>query len=107
MLLLTCPACGVAAEETEFAPGGQAHIHRMGPGSGDAAFADYLFERRNPRGVHLERWRHALGCGKWFNLARDTLTLEIYGAYPARDPRPPEPVVAAIHARHPEWEFGA
>ena len=53
----------------------------MGPGSADDAFADYLFERRNPRGVHFERWRHAFGCGKWFHVARDTATLEIFGSY--------------------------
>jgi sarcosine oxidase subunit delta len=107
MLLLTCPSCGAAAEETEYAPGGQAHVRRMGPGSDDVAFADYLFERKNPRGPHLERWRHAYGCGKWFNLARDTLTLEVYGAYPADAAEPPEAVVAAIRARHPDWDFRA
>jgi sarcosine oxidase subunit delta len=99
MLLLTCPCCGVAGEETEFAPGGEAHISRAGPDSDDAAFADYLFERRNPRGVHFERWRHAYGCGKWFHLARDTMTLEVYGAYSAREPAPPEAILAAIRAR--------
>ena len=104
MLLLTCPACGVTAEETEFAPGGQAHLKRMGPGATDAAFADYLFERSNPRGVHFERWRHAFGCGKWFHLARDTATLEIFGAYSARDPAPPADLVAAIRARRPDWK---
>ena len=53
--------------------------------------ADYLFEAEEPAsGVHLERWRHAYGCGKWFNRARDTLTLEVYGAYPARASEPPE-----------------
>ncbi len=32
--------------------------------------ADYLFFRDNPKGVHLERWRHGFGCGQWFNVAR-------------------------------------
>ena len=32
MLLLTCPACGVTAEETEFAPGGEAHLKPCRPG---------------------------------------------------------------------------
>ncbi len=104
MLLLTCPACGVTAEETEFAPGGQAHLKRMGPGATDAAFADYLFERTNPRGVHFERWRHAFGCGKWFHVARDTATLEIFGGYSARDPAPPAESSTAIRARRPDWK---
>lgn len=103
MLLLTCPCCGVEAEETEFAPGGEAHLKRMGPGSGDEDFANYLFQRRNPRGVHLERWRHAFGCGKWFHVARDTATLEVFGSYPARTAAPPEEILTAIRARHPGW----
>jgi hypothetical protein len=31
MLVLTCPYCGVAADETELAPGGAAHLRRAGP----------------------------------------------------------------------------
>ncbi len=104
MLSLTCPCCGVEAEETEFAPGGEAHRKRQGPGSDDADFAAYLFERRNPRGVHFERWRHAYGCGKWFHVARDTATLEVFGAYPARAPAPPAPLIAAIRIRRPDWK---
>ena len=107
MLLLTCPSCGVTAEETEFAPGGQAHIRRMGPGSDDAAFADYLFERKNPRG----RAPRALA-------ARLRLRQVVQPRPRHPDPRglrrlsrprpePPEAVVAAIRARHPGWEFGA
>lgn len=103
MLLLTCPVCGVTGEETEFAPGGEAHITRFGPGSSDAAFRDYLFQRQNPRGVHLERWRHAFGCGKWFHAARCTETLEVFGTYLAQTHGPPEDIVAAIRAKRPDW----
>lgn len=84
MLLLTCPYCGVAAEETELEAGGVAHIKRAGPGSTDAEFEAYLFQRDNPKGAHFERWRHAMGCGKWFLAARDTLTMEVYGTYKAQ-----------------------
>ena len=66
MLLIDCPCCGVSGEETEFAAGGEAHLVRFGPGSSDEDFTSYLFDRKNPRGVHFERWRHAFGCGKWF-----------------------------------------
>ncbi|MCX7890267.1 MAG: sarcosine oxidase subunit delta [Rhodobacteraceae bacterium] len=104
MLTLTCPCCGVAAEETELAPGGQAHLRRFGPGSSDDDFTAYLFDRANPRGVHLERWRHAYGCGKWFLAARSTVTLEVFGTYPAQTREPPADVVARIRQRHPEWE---
>jgi sarcosine oxidase subunit delta len=104
MLLLICPNCGITAEETEFAAGGEAHLRRMGPGSSNGDFADYLFTRRNPCGVHFERWRHAFGCGKWFHVARDTATLEIFGSYAAQATAPPEELVAAIRARRPDWE---
>jgi sarcosine oxidase subunit delta len=105
MLILRCPCCGVDAEETELAPGGEAHIRRHGPGSDDGAFAGYLFQRRNPRGVHFERWRHAFGCGKWFHAARCTATLEVFGTYPAQVSAPPAEVLAAIAARRPGWDI--
>ncbi len=103
MLILTCPHCGIAADETELAPGGQAHLRREGPGSDDDAFEAYLFARTNPRGVHFERWRHAFGCGKWFLAARCTETLEVFGTYSPRCPGPPPGILAAIRARRPGW----
>ena len=96
MLSLSCPMCGVTAEETEFAPGGQAHLRRHGPGSSDAEFEEYMFLRDNPAGVHLERWRHAYGCGKWFIAARCTVTLRVFGTYPAQSHEPPAEIRRAI-----------
>lgn len=104
MLLLTCPCCGVSAEETEFSNGGEAHLKRSGPGASDADFDAYMFSRKNPRGVHFERWRHAYGCGKWFIAARCTVTLEVFGTYPAQTTEPPAEIIATIKARRPEWE---
>ena len=103
MIQITCPYCGITAEETEFAPGGEAHIKRFGPGSADSEFSAYLFERQNPRGVHFERWRHAFGCGKWFHVARCTQTLEVFGSYPADVTEIPDDIIAAIKAKRPEW----
>ena len=104
MLVLTCPCCGVTAEETEFSPGGEAHLERFGPGSPDQDYESYMFNRKNPRGVHFERWRHAYGCGKWFLAARCTMTLEVFGTYPAQTTEPPADITAKIKARRPEWE---
>ncbi len=104
MLILTCPACGATGEETEFAPGGEAHLKREAAGSDDAAFRDYLFQRKNPRGVHFERWRHAFGCGKWFHAARCTQTLEVFGTYAADVTAPPQDILDAIKAKRPDWE---
>lgn len=104
MLILTCPYSGVSGEETEFQNGGEAHLRRVGPGSGDAELEAYLFSRKNPRGVHFERWRHAYGCGKWFLVARDTVTLQVYGSYSAQTVNPPPEIVAAIQAVRPDWK---
>ena len=103
MLILTCPCCGVDADETELEAGGEAHLVRHGPGSSDADFEAYLFGRTNPRGVHFERWRHAYGCGKWFLAARDTTTLEVFGTYLAQVKTPPKAIEKAIKKRNPDW----
>lgn len=99
MLLLTCPNCGLSVEETELAPGGEAHLKREGPTASDDAFEDYMFLRPNVKGVHFERWRHAYGCGKWFLAARDTATLEVFGTYSAQTKEPPADILAKIRAR--------
>ncbi len=104
MLILTCPYCGIRCDETELAPGGEAHLKREGPGSTDEAFEAYLFERANPMGVHFERWRHANGCGKWFLAARSTTTLEVFGTYSAQTTEPPAEILEGIRARVPGWE---
>ena len=104
MLILTCPCCGIAAEETELAPGGEAHIARHGPGSSDADFEGYLFARQNTKGVVFERWRHAYGCGKWFLAARDSVTLQVFGTYPAQSKAPPADLLARIRAARPGWQ---
>lgn len=104
MLQLTCPYCGAKADETDLAPGGEAHIARAGPEADDAAFEAYLFQRKNPRGVHFERWRHVYGCGKWFHAARCTQTLEVFGTYPAQTLAPPQDILDAIAKRRPDWD---
>ena len=104
MLLLTCPYCGAECEETELTPGGEAHLKRFGPGSTDDEFAGYLFQRKNPKGVHFERWRHTYGCGKWFHAARCTATLEVFGTYTGQTSEVPDNIVAAIKEKRPDWE---
>ena len=104
MLTLECPYCGVKAEETELSAGGEAHLTRFGAGSSDEDYEGYMFSRKNPKGVHFERWRHAYGCGKWFLAARCTATLEVFGTYPAQTKEPTEAIVAAIKAKRPNWE---
>jgi sarcosine oxidase subunit delta len=75
MLLIHCPYCGTRAE-TEFTCGGEGGIVRpVAPDLiDDEAWGDYLFFRRNPKGQHHEQWCHSMGCGRWFNASRDSVS---------------------------------
>jgi sarcosine oxidase, subunit delta len=90
MMLLSCPCCG-ARDESEFLCAGTTHIARAAADASDEEWSRYLFFRDNPKGVHLERWRHVYGCGIWFNLARHTVTHEILAVYPINAPPPSWP----------------
>lgn len=87
MLRIACPHCGVR-DEPEYSFGGPAHVTRPQPSADDRTWSQYLFARDNPKGVHYERWCHSFGCGRWFNVARDTVTHEILAVYPMGQPRP-------------------
>ena len=82
MLLITCPWCG-PRDESEFSPGGEAHIVRpLEPDQlTDEEWADYVFMRKNPKGELREQWHHSAGCRRWFYVVRDTLTYEISEVY--------------------------
>ncbi|UWR21347.1 sarcosine oxidase subunit delta [Sulfitobacter sp. S190] len=103
MLIVSCPCCGITAEESEFHAHGEAHITRHGPGASDDEMETYLFMRKNPKGVHFERWRHQNGCGKWFHMARDTMTLEVFGTYSAQTLAPPKDLLTQIDTKRPGW----
>ncbi|AXB78820.1 sarcosine oxidase subunit delta [Novosphingobium sp. P6W] len=87
MLLLNCPHCG-PRNETEFNCGGESHVIRPSLDCSDVGWANYLFFHHNPKGVNLERWRHTFGCGRWFNVARDTISHNITAIYSMSEPRP-------------------
>jgi sarcosine oxidase subunit delta len=76
MILIHCPYCEEDRPEVEFTYGGEAHIARpLDPAAlSDSEWETYLYIRRNPRGRHAERWRHAHGCARFFNAVRDTVT---------------------------------
>jgi len=82
MLLIECPWCG-RRDESEFSYAGEAHIARPLETEklSDEAWADYLFMRKNPKGLHREQWLHAAGCRRYFNVERDTATYQISGSY--------------------------
>lgn len=89
MLLIQCPYCG-ERPESEFAYGGEAHIARPANPSAldDDQWATFLYMRRNTKGVHAERWRHARGCNRFFNALRDTTTDKFLAFYKTGEPRP-------------------
>jgi sarcosine oxidase subunit delta len=88
MLLIDCPTCG-PRPEIEFRHGGEAHIARPADPAtlDDAAWADFLYNRTNPKGLHAERWRHLHGCGRFFNAVRDTVSDDVIRTYKAGEPR--------------------
>ena len=96
MLLIPCPWCG-PREEIEFSYGGEAHVVRPAEPAAldDAEWADYLFMRRNPKGAHRERWVHAHGCRRWFNVVRDTVSYEILAVYRMDEEPTEEPGASA------------
>ena len=46
MLMLNCPCCGVDADESELAPGGQAHIKRFGVDASDEGRVQFKGRKR-------------------------------------------------------------
>ena len=98
MLLIHCPCCKADLPELEFANAGEAHLVRPADMSdmSDADFQNYFFIRDNPKGVNLERWRHAHGCGRFFNAVRDTVTDKFLKVYSAGEPRPSAEEIKAL-----------
>jgi heterotetrameric sarcosine oxidase delta subunit len=88
MMQIPCPWCG-PRNEAEFRYGGEAHLVRPDPETAsDLDWGAYLHHRTNRKGLHRERWMHGAGCRRWFNLARDTVSNEILGAYRIGEPGP-------------------
>ena len=83
MLIIRCTWCGDRAE-IEFSYGGEADITRpISPETiDDEAWGDYLFMRKNPKGVAREQWNHAFGCRKWFLAERDNVSYRFVQAAP-------------------------
>jgi sarcosine oxidase subunit delta len=56
--------------------------------------------RSNTKGVYAERWRHARGCGRFFNALRDTTSDHFLAFYKTGEPRPALPAAHADPATH-------
>jgi sarcosine oxidase subunit delta len=90
MLLIHCPYCANERPEIEFRHAGEAHVARAADPSqlNDQEWAEFLYFRSNPKGVHAERWRHVHGCGRFFNALRDTVSDRILVTSKAGAARP-------------------
>jgi sarcosine oxidase subunit delta len=101
MLLIRCPYCQTDRPELEFRYGGEAHVARAQDPSSvpDDAWADFLYMRTNPKGLHVERWRHTHGCGRFFNAVRHTVTDRFLATYKAGEPKPDLEALARESAR--------
>ena len=84
MIIIRCPYCNELRHEDELEYGGEADIARPQPPDtvGDAEWADYLYMRKNTRGIHFEQWCCRAGCGQWFKVARDTVNHDIHEILP-------------------------
>jgi heterotetrameric sarcosine oxidase delta subunit len=91
MLRIRCPWCG-ERDEIEFRYRGDASRPRPAADAGLAAFCDYVYQRDNPQGWHLEWWLHVGGCRTLLKIERHTLSHEIrwIGAAADQPPRPME-----------------
>ena len=91
MFLISCPYCG-ERDESEFSCAGEAHIDRpLDPNAlNEEQWADYVFNRTNPKGWHREQWQHTAGCRRFFNMIRHTVTYKIHTVYKIGE-RPPMP----------------
>ncbi|MEM0906339.1 MAG: sarcosine oxidase subunit delta [Pseudomonadota bacterium] len=104
MLLIHCPYCDEMFPEVEFTYAGQAHIVRpQDPAAvSDEAWRDFLFIRANTKGLHVERWRHTHGCGRFFNVVRDTVSDRILATYKIGTPMPDLSALKSALASAPE-----
>lgn len=82
MFLIECPWCG-ERDQSEFSYGGEAHISRPlnSEEMDDHQWAGFVFLRTNTKGPFAERWNHAAGCRRWFNMLRNTATDEVLAVY--------------------------
>ena len=83
MFLIHCPYCEEDRGEEEFHASGEGHIIRPEnpEACSDEEWGNYLFFRKNPRGIHHELWHHTIGCRKFFYITRDTQSYEIKETY--------------------------
>jgi heterotetrameric sarcosine oxidase delta subunit len=76
MLRIPCPWCG-ERDETEFRYRGDAGHTRPAAQGGSDEFVEFVYQRDNPRGWHLEWWLHVGGCRRLLKVVRHTVSHQI------------------------------
>ena len=78
MFIINCPYCG-ERDQQEFKAGGEAHIERPKQPTelSDDEWAEYLFMRKNIKGVQFERWNHAHGLESGLIWSETHLTMKL------------------------------
>ena len=79
MLYIFCPHCGLRSQN-EFAYGGDGSVKRptLDKEVSDKEWDNFVYNRKSPRGKHVELWHHISGCRQWIKVQRDTVTHEIF-----------------------------
>ena len=84
-MMIPCPYCGPRLSGEFVYRGDAGLMERPDPQAPEAVWTDYVFMRDNPAGLHRELWYHAVGCGAWLIVERDTRSHDILRAVPAKD----------------------
>lgn len=81
-MLIPHPILGPRDAEEFTYLGDASLIHRPDGQADDAQarFADYIYTRDNPEGLHRELWFHEDGDQSWLIVTRDTRSHAILGA---------------------------
>ena len=75
---ITCPCCGSRGIE-EFTCLGNVPPPRPADDAPEAAWAEFVYHRDNPKGPVRELWQHVQGCRSWLLVTRDTATHDVLG----------------------------
>ena len=86
MMLVDCPHCGARAQSEFTYERTLDSIVTLDMAADEAVRR--LYERKNPRGLDDELWRHSFGCRQWLVLRRHRTT-HVIEAVATLDPTAP------------------
>ncbi|MBC8050224.1 MAG: sarcosine oxidase subunit delta [Chitinophagales bacterium] len=78
-MLIPCPHCGLR-DHAEFTYSGDAGLKRPAPDANDETWFDYVYQRNNAPGEHVELWHHIFGCRQFIAVTRNMRTHVVSGS---------------------------